>query len=237
MFATSPHENGYVKLFRSITHWEWFTNSEMLSIFIYLLVSANHKDGHWRGQLVKRGQLITGRKSISKATRIHESNVYRCLERLQSTNEIAMKPNNKYSLITICNYDSYQSNESTTEQQMNNKRTTNEHKQEYKEGKEDIKDIVEQARPVIDHLNKTAKTSYRPETVITNRLISNLLKKGYTLKDFEIVHAKKVKQWQGDEKMQKFIRPQTLYAESNFESYLNEKDNIKIGDVGLRRML
>jgi DNA replication protein DnaD len=92
------------------------------------LISANHKDGTFKGQKVKRGQVITGRIKISSVTGISEQSVRTCLQRLESTNEITIETTNKNSIITLLNYDLYQSdegNDSTTNQQPTSKITNN----------------------------------------------------------------------------------------------------------------
>lgn len=99
--------------------WEWYHISEMVHIFIHLLFSANHKDSKWEGIDVKRGQMITGRKSLSRDLNFSEQTVRTCIKRLKSTNEITIKSTNKYSIITICKYDDYQIKESDTNQQNN----------------------------------------------------------------------------------------------------------------------
>jgi len=131
----------WIKLYRKFSEWEWFKISEMVHLFIYLLLNANSKNNKWKGIDIKRGQLITGRSSLSVNTGISEQCVRTCLNRLKSTNEITIISTNKYSIITILKYDDYQTNKNQTNQQVNqlinqqltsNQPTTN-HKQEYKE--------------------------------------------------------------------------------------------------------
>jgi hypothetical protein len=50
----------------------------------------------------------------------------RHLKKFEELEQIKIDANNKFSIITICNYDSYQDNISEDEQQVNNKRTTDE---------------------------------------------------------------------------------------------------------------
>ena len=121
---------GWVKLHRKLIKWEWYKDSNMLHLFIHLLISANHKPGKWRGINIKRGQLITGRKSLSEQTGLSLQTIRTCLNRLKSTTEITIKSTNKYSVITICNYDDYQikendNNHLTSQQLTNNQPTTN----------------------------------------------------------------------------------------------------------------
>lgn len=129
---------GFIKLHRKILNWEWYSDSYMVHLFIHLLFTANHKDGKWRGIEIKRGQLITGRHSLCKSTGISPQSVRTCLIRLKSTNEIAIQTTNRYSIITLCNYELYQKKQPTkqpTKQQTINNQLTNgqpatNHKQE-----------------------------------------------------------------------------------------------------------
>jgi len=99
---------GWIKLHRKLIEWEWFHQPEMLLVFIYLLLKANHQDGTWQGIPIKKGQLVTGRKRLSEETGLSEQKIRGCLKRLKSTSDITIKPTNRFSLITICNYCTYQ---------------------------------------------------------------------------------------------------------------------------------
>lgn len=77
---------------------------------------------------------------------------------------------------------------------------------------------------VINYLNDKAGKHYRPENEHTTREIKERLKEGFTENDMKTVIDKKVKAWGSDEKMERYLRPSTLFSAKNFESYLNEKD-------------
>jgi hypothetical protein len=125
---------GWIKVFREFADWEWFAVPEMVQVFIYLLINANFEDKKWQGKVVEKGQLITSVDAIKCATHLSPQQIRTCLARLESTGEILKKSTNKYTLITICNYERYQSSEEY-EQQTNNKQTTN--KQQTNKEKED----------------------------------------------------------------------------------------------------
>jgi len=108
---------GYIMIDRKILNWEWYHDLKVFHLFLYLLLKANHKDGSWQGVAVKRGQLITGRFKISSETRLSERQIRTCLDKLKTTNEIAIKTTKRYSIITICKYDYYQSSERNNDQQ------------------------------------------------------------------------------------------------------------------------
>lgn len=93
------------------------------------------------------------------------------------------------------------------------------HRSPNKNNNENNKYIVE-IREIIDCLNSKAGTRYRDATKKTQQLISARLNEGFTVDDFKAVIDSKVKDWLHDEKMSKYLRPETLFG-SKFESYLN----------------
>lgn len=116
---------GWIKLYRKFNDWEWFNISEMVHLYIYLLLNANHEDNEWRGIVVKRGQIVTGLHSLNSKTKISIRTLRTCLDRLKKTKEIDIQTTNKYSIITICNYESYQGEKSKADiQPTNNRQTT-----------------------------------------------------------------------------------------------------------------
>ncbi len=114
----------WIKLYRKFDEWEWFNISEMVHLFIYLLINANNTDGEWRGIKVKRGQLVTGRKSLHEKTKISEQTLRTCLKRLENTKEITIQPTNQYSIITICKYNDYQPEKLNSNQPTNQQLTS-----------------------------------------------------------------------------------------------------------------
>lgn len=105
-------------------------DSDYLSVWIYLLLNATHKEipALFKKEkiILKPGQLITGRKSMSEKLKISESKIYRIINEYKSEHQIEQQTSNKNSLITILNWNKYQQVEHQIEQQMNNKWTTNE---------------------------------------------------------------------------------------------------------------
>lgn len=113
-------QNGYVKMYRSLLNWEWYTVSNTFKVFIHCLLRANFKDENWRGIKIKRGQFLTGRKKLSAETGLSEMQIRTALKNLELTNEITIEPTRKYSIITINKYNEYQNNYSINNQQITN---------------------------------------------------------------------------------------------------------------------
>jgi uncharacterized phage protein (TIGR02220 family) len=74
------------------------------------------------------------------------------------------------------------------------------------------------------YLNEKAKRSFDPKNKANQDLVKARFNEGRTIEDFKKVIDKKVKAWFTDEKMMMYLRPETLFNRSKFESYLNEPE-------------
>lgn len=116
----------WIKLFSKFMNWEWYKDSNTKGVFIHCLLKANWKDGKFEGKVIKRGSFVTGRKKLAEELELSEQQVRTALKHLISTNEITISTTNKYSVITIVNYELYQQvNQQTNQQLTNNQPTTN----------------------------------------------------------------------------------------------------------------
>ena len=119
---------GWIRIHRDILKWEWFDDEKMFKFFISLILLANHEDLKWHGITVSRGQFISSREKLSALLNFTEQQVRTMLTKLKNTEEITIKTTNKYTIITICNYDKYQTytdNNQPAIQPTNNQQITN----------------------------------------------------------------------------------------------------------------
>ena len=124
--------DGWLKLYRSILDSAVFQDAEILKVWIWLLcnVAFEQHDTVCYGKVIhlKPGQIATGRKRIAQCTDLNENKVYRALTVLKSLGNIEIKATNKYSIITVVNWDKYQDEnvKRTSSEQQNNSKTTTE---------------------------------------------------------------------------------------------------------------
>jgi uncharacterized phage protein (TIGR02220 family)/predicted phage replisome organizer len=91
---------------------------------------------------------------------------------------------------------------------------------------------------VVSYLNEKAGTAYKHTTAKTKSAIKARISEGFKLDDFKTVIDKKCAEWIGDPKMEKYLRPETLFG-PKFEGYLNAKvskqtsGNKRIGANGI----
>ena len=132
-------EDGWIKIFRRFLEWEWYSETNMVRLFLHLLLKANFEDKRWRGIVIKRGQLVTSISSLQSEIRLSARAIRTCLDRLQKTGEIDKQTTSQFTVITICRYGDYQQVQevmrqtndtpATNERQANDKQATNERQQ------------------------------------------------------------------------------------------------------------
>lgn len=122
------NNQGWVKLHRKLKKTSFYNKPYILWLFIHLLLSANHETRKiiFNGEelTVKEGQLITGRREIASHGALSEMQVRYGLKCLFLTNTITIKVTNKFSVITICNWKSYQESNQQFIQPTTNKQPT-----------------------------------------------------------------------------------------------------------------
>lgn len=100
-------------------------DSETFAIWLYLLLSATHKEipAVFKGKKItlKKGQLITGILSISKKLKINKDKIQRTLKCFEVDKQIEQQTSNKNRLITILNWKQYQDIDNQNDKQMINK--------------------------------------------------------------------------------------------------------------------
>ena len=131
-------DNGFILLSRGILESDVFASQKLLKIWVWCLCKANFKDKSvplkiGKGETViklKRGSFIFGRNKAEEELFIDGSTIYKSMQKLKEFGMIEIDSNNQYSIINICNYDTYQDigkyKVTSKEQPRNNQVTTKE---------------------------------------------------------------------------------------------------------------
>jgi hypothetical protein len=121
--------NGYIKLHRSLLNWEWYHDPNTMRVFIHLLLWISHEETTYKGYPIRPGQYGFTIPKIASELQLTNQQTRTSLSKLKSTGEITVKTTNKYSIITIVNWELYQGrtnkNNSQNNSQNNNKTTDN----------------------------------------------------------------------------------------------------------------
>jgi DNA-binding transcriptional regulator YhcF (GntR family) len=140
---------GYVRLYRSFTDWEWYQDHNCFRVFMHLLLTVNWKPGRFCGHDVPTGTRITSIGKLAEEVGLSRLAVMRVLETFKTTGEVNTHANNKWTAITLVNWAKYQGDGVEREQQKiqrpNNGRTTAEQRantiEEGKKGRREEVDI------------------------------------------------------------------------------------------------
>ena len=88
--------------------------------------------------------------------------------------------------------------------------------------KNTLKTKHDEAKEVINHLNSKTGKSFRI-TDSNLKFVLSRLSDGFSLSELKNVIDKKAVEWSGTD-MDKYLRPETLFNATKFQSYLNEKE-------------
>ena len=99
---------GWIKLNRSLLNWEWWDDNLMLKAWIYILLNANHEDIRLKGNTIKRGSFCISQNEMALKIGCCRKTIYNILKRLKNSGEIDYYSRTKYTLISVCKYDNYQ---------------------------------------------------------------------------------------------------------------------------------
>lgn len=111
--------DGWLKTYRKLKEWEWYTDSHMVHLFLHLILSAAPEDRMWQGVKIRRGQVIVSRQKLSVETGISEMTIRTCMGHLVESGEIKVESTNRFTVVTVCQYDRYQNVERQTNQPTN----------------------------------------------------------------------------------------------------------------------
>ena len=99
----------WIKLHTKMLDWEWMDDPYTAHLFICCLLKAHPIETTWRNIIVPRGAFITSISKLSELSGMSVKSVRTALHHLITTGEVAQQTANNFSIITICNYDTYQS--------------------------------------------------------------------------------------------------------------------------------
>lgn len=163
--------SGWIKLHRSLKgHFLFdFNEPDKALAWIDLLLSASFEDGkiQIKGRVfdVKRGQFCVSQVTLQQRWGMSQNKVKRFLNLLKSEGMVDVLTNDATTIITICNYEDYQSDDREDERanERADERTTNEPRTTLKEGKEGKEEISSNEEIISAPKKKPPKAPKKPE--------------------------------------------------------------------------
>ncbi len=156
--------SGYIKYYRKSLDNPLFKNIPTWHFWDYCLLKASisERDIFISGKIIKLlpGSFVFGRKVAAEETGLSEQQIRTCIKNLKKCQNLTIKSTKQFSIISITNWDSYQNQNDSSNQQINqratNEQPTSNHIQECKESKE-CKEVKKKI--------KKKKQSFSPPTL------------------------------------------------------------------------
>lgn len=190
--------SGWIKLYRKVLDSRVFANEGLFKVWIYCLCRANHetnyvsvKTGQGETEIkVNGGEFIFGRNSCANDLNMNPSTLYKRMKKLEGMENIKIQSNSQYSVVSICNWDTYQHIENKKEQPSNSQVTGKEQPSNTdnndKNDKNDKKTSKARARanevPIPEHLQISGFAD-RYEDYVEYRMEQFNLKTGFRATD------------------------------------------------------
>lgn len=166
-------EQGWIKSYRKILDNQFLmTDNTAYIVFTKLLHLVNNK----------HGTFTTGRFALAERVNIKPTTLYKALIRLEDNRLVTLGSNNRFTVITICNWNKYQDSVTakvtSREQQSNNKVTLNKNK-EVRIKKLSTPINFSELEPELSEFVKMRKTLRKPPTDKAIELIVKKLQTWY----------------------------------------------------------
>ena len=163
---------GFIKIYRDILDWEWWSDIKTYRVFTYMLLKANWTDGKFKGIDVPKGSFVTSLDKLAYETSLSVNEVRTAIKHLIKTDEITSESHGKFTIFTVKNYCQYQD-----DNKQNPDKAQTENKQNIDKEQENIKQIIDEAQEDIKQItNKTQEDNKQnPDKAKTdNRQITTI---------------------------------------------------------------
>jgi hypothetical protein len=107
--------DGWIKLHRKSLESRVFSDAALWRLWTWCLLKANHAPGFFCGEEILPGSFATGTRVAGDALGLSPSTVHRGLKRLAEWSMVELKVKRGYTVVTICNYATYQESNQPSE--------------------------------------------------------------------------------------------------------------------------
>lgn len=190
-------------------------------IFIPIKNDIDKNEEQYAKICEKRKNAINKRWEKEKEDIQEDTNVYENIQENTNEYKCIQKGSDTHNHIHISSI--------TNHNQENNKKDNRVIGKEEKEEETKVEVLDNNSKKyyeIVSYLNQVCGTSYRPTSKETQKHIKARLNDGFNVDDFKQVIDNMAYKWLKDEKMNRYLRPETLFG-TKFESYLNEIPVVK----------
>ncbi|WP_458397446.1 hypothetical protein [Anaerotignum sp.] len=125
--------NGFIKIHRKLVSWGWYQDHVVKDLFLHLILTANFREQEWMGRTIMPGQVVTSYAHLARDLGFSVKQIRTALDKLKRTGEVASEATNRYTIVTIVNWEKYQ----LTEEEEASERASKEANKGQAEGKQE----------------------------------------------------------------------------------------------------
>jgi hypothetical protein len=100
--------DGWIKLHRKSIESRVFSDAALWRLWTWCLLRANHATGYFDGHEIEAGSFATGTRTAGETLSLSPSTIHRGLKRLAEWDMVTLKVKRTHTIVTICNYSTYQ---------------------------------------------------------------------------------------------------------------------------------
>ena len=97
-------KNGWIKIPRSLLDWPLYTDSNVQSVFLHLMLTAAYAPRFWQGLKLLPDQTVTTIAELAQQTGLTVSQTRTALYKLESTGDITRRTTNRFTIITLVKF-------------------------------------------------------------------------------------------------------------------------------------
>lgn len=174
------------------------------------------------------GQFFFGRNSAEEQLNLAGSMIYRILKVFEKDGCITVKSNNRFSIITICNFDTYNNEETEDEQPVDSQRTASEqpvntNKKDKKEKKDknrgDKSPLTDRELIFLKIMIEVTGRKFKTLDEKTRRQFNDLVELKYTRDDFRKAATTALSEMKSRNK-QGYLTPEFITRSIEFQKYV-----------------
>ncbi len=107
-------KGGFIKFYRDFQDWHWYSDANVLQLYLHLMLTANFKDKPFKDIIVHRGEVVISHMRLAETLDKSKDQIRRLLNKLKRTNDITTTRIGCATLVRLINYNKYQGFEDTT---------------------------------------------------------------------------------------------------------------------------
>ncbi len=101
----------WFKMHRKIVHSAVGSSDWLCRLWVHLLARASWHQSWFLGESIEAGQVAFGQVRFAESLKVSRGKLLRGLKKLEALGQISLKANSRFTVVTICNWETYQNSD------------------------------------------------------------------------------------------------------------------------------